>query len=381
MSTPSGYGHSSGVPGGDDDGPEALTPEPPMIPEPAPERRSRPIDSGIPAPRLEETTLGPARAFVEEPPPEFEPDPEDLEPRWSVDRGTGFLLVVLGTAVILLFVASQAAGFLTALAAWPPIVQAVGYGVVAVLGVMIAVSMIGLGWAYMRLPLSPRLRVARADTLNQRRSVQIQARKDRAIARKRLGEFLDRYPLDAPRHRRFLASIAGRDRVDALKLQRDWLRSNDPGTDDDWVREFEARFLRPLDELARSLVKRHAVAVGWKTAIVPSGLLDGMIVIANAYALIGSLCRVYSLRADAWSTLKIMIHVFGNTFVAARLEEFTDQAADASFEHMQDLINSQLARGVLSRLSSGVTQGTVNGLLLRRFGRFAVRALRPIRGS
>jgi hypothetical protein len=77
--------------------------------------------------------------------------------------------------------------------------------------------------------------------------------------------------------------------------------------------------------------------------------------------------------------LKITAHVFANTFVAGRLEELTDAAADQAFDQMHDLIGGQVARTVLSRFSSGITQGTVNALLLRRFGRSAVRSLRPIR--
>ncbi|MEW4566847.1 YcjF family protein [Tautonia sp. JC769] len=388
MSQPSGYGPFSGIPGGDEGahepGPasEARSePTPAPMPEPPPERRSRPIDSGIPVSVLDEAKVGPTRRFVEDLPPiddDNEPMLEDRDRPW-VDRGTGALLVLLATTVLVLFVASQAAGFLAALALWPPVVQAIGYGVIAVLGGMFAIAMVGLVWKYVTLPISPGVRVDRADSLSHRRSVQIEARRNRAIAKRRLIEFLDRYPTD-PRHRRFLASIAGPEAAARLFEQRDRLRSHDAATDDDWVREFEARFLGPLDEAARSLVKRHSVAVGVKTAIVPSGFLDGLIVVANAYQLIGSLCRLYHLRADNWSTVKITAHVFGNTFVAARLEEFTDQAADASFDQMHDLIHSQIARGVLSRLSSGVTQGTVNGLLLRRFGRYAIRALRPIRG-
>ncbi|WP_169978038.1 YcjF family protein [Tautonia rosea] len=389
MSRSSGYGPSSGIPGGEggehESGPAPETRSEPMSsptsePESATERHSRPIDSGIPVPVLDESMVGPTRMFVEDLPPidDDEPIVEERDRPW-LDRGTGVLLVVMATTVLLLVVASQAASFLAALAVWPPVVQAIGYGVAAVLGGMFAIAMIGLVWKYVTLPISPGVRVDRADSLSHRRSLQIQGRRNRAIAKRQLLEFLKRYPTD-PRHGRFLKSIAGPEIAQRLLIQRNRLLSHDAATDDDWVREFEARFLEPLDEAARSLVKRHAVAVGVKTAIVPSGFLDGLIVVANAYQLIGSLCRLYCLRADTWSTVKITAHVFGNTFVAARLEEFTDQAADASFDQMHDLIHSQLARGVLSRLSSGVTQGTVNGLLLRRFGRYAIRALRPIRG-
>ncbi|WP_152052660.1 YcjF family protein [Tautonia marina] len=389
MSHPSGYGPSSGIPGGEEQergpGPAPETrSEPTSTPtpelEPARERRSRPVDSGIPVPVLDESRVGPPRMFLEDLPPidDDEPILEERDRPW-VDRGTGALIVVLVTAVLLLVVASQAASFLAALAVWPPVVQAIGYGVAAVLVGMFAIAAVGLIWKYFTLPISPGVRVDRADSLSHRRSVQAQARRNRAIAKRQLLTFLEGYPTD-PRHTRVLVSIAGPEAAQRLLIQRTRLLSHDAATDDDWVREFEARFLEPLDEMARTLVKRQAVAVGVKTAIVPSGFLDGLIVVANAYQLIGSLCRLYHLRADNWSTIKITAHVFGNTFVAARLEEFTDQAADASFDQMHDLIHSQVARGVLSRLSSGVTQGTVNGLLLRRFGRYAIRALRPIRG-
>ncbi|RUL83672.1 YcjF family protein, partial [Tautonia sociabilis] len=348
------------------------------------QRRSRPVDSGIPTPSLDEALLGPIRAFADGPDDPVDSEQEDEADRDRRDRGAGVLLVLMATAVLLLFVASQAALFLDTLAGWPPILREIGYVLAAALGLLFAISAVGLVWRYLVLPVSPGLRLDRADSLSSRRSVQLQARRNVALAKRRLREFLERYPTDA-RHRRFLAATLGgnrdaaRERVDRLLAQRDRLLSHDHATDADWVHEFENRILAPLDELAGAIITRHAVSVGWKTAVVPTGFLDGLIVAANAYHLIGALCRLYHLRADSWSTLKITLHVFANTFVAGRLEDFADAAADQAFEQLHDLIGAQIARSALSRVSSGVTQGTVNGLLLRRFGRFALRSLRPIR--
>ncbi|QDV39072.1 YcjF family protein [Tautonia plasticadhaerens] len=383
MSNPPGYGPSSGIPGGDDDGPVPPAPGPgrPEGPatEPGPARRSRPVDSGIPAPAIDEAILGPPRAFVEDPIPDLDLTEQDEPGRSTlIDRGTAGFLLLLMTAVVLLFVAAQASLFLTTLAAWPPVVRAIGYATAAVLAAMFAVSIVGLAWRYATLPVSPGLRLDRADDLGRRRAVQAQARRNTALAKRRLVEFLDLYPTD-PRHLRFLASISGEEAARQLLERRDRLRSLDHATDADWVLDFEDQFLTPLDASADALVTRHAVSVGWKTAIVPTGFLDALIVVANAYHLVGALCRLYHLRADSWSTLKITAHIFANTFVAGRLEELTDAAADQAFDQMHDLIGGQVARTVLSRFSSGITQGTVNALLVRRFGRSAVRALRPIR--
>jgi hypothetical protein len=386
-----GYGPSSGIPGGDGDendpGPVPPSPEPSRTVDDEPEarqpgRRSRAIDSGIPAPSIDEALLGPSRVIVEEPMPGEEFPDEEEGPigadRFPVDRGTAFFLLLLMTAVVLLFVVAQASLFLTTLAGWPPVARAAGYALAAILAALFAVSFLGLAWRYVILPVSPGIRLDRPDDLGRRRSVQAQARKNAALAKRRLREFLDRYPADR-RHLRFLGSIAGPDAASRLMEHRERLRSLDHATDLDWVVDFEGLVLKPIDAMADTLVTRHAVSVGWKTAIVPTGFLDALIVVANAYHLIGDLCRLYHLRADSWSTLKITAHVFANTFVAGRLEELTDAAADQAFDQMHDLIGGQVARTVLSRFSSGITQGTVNALLLRRFGRSAVRSLRPIR--
>jgi hypothetical protein len=41
----------------------------------------------------------------------------------------------------------------------------------------------------------------------------------------------------------------------------------------------------------------------------------------NAYLMVGDRCRIDNVRASAWGTARILVHIFVNTFAASRLDE------------------------------------------------------------
>jgi uncharacterized membrane protein YcjF (UPF0283 family) len=140
----------------------------------------------------------------------------------------------------------------------------------------------------------------------------------------------------------------------------------------------------PLDSAAAKIIKDCAVLTAVKTAISPYALLDMAIVIHMGAYMLGSLCRIYQLRAGPLDMLYLFGLVMGQSFFAAQAEEHAEEVVSAvsgRVARVLDEFGLDVAGKVpgLGKLAGKASQGLANGLLLSRIGGSACKMLRPLR--
>ena len=206
-------------------------------------------------------------------------------------------------------------------------------------------------------------------------------------AKKQLGKYIAEYPLDDPGHEAFLRRW-GVSESDLDSMRRNKIGLLDGGNRQDavsWQQTFAISYLGPLDKAARQIVREYAILVGVKTAICPYSLLDMSVVIYMGNAMLGSLCRVYQLRAGPFDMVYLFGLILGQAFFAGRIEEHSDEMASWFDGTMGDVLKDvggavpDLAANMFGQLAAKGSQGLANGLLLNRIGRQASKMLRPIK--
>ena len=178
-----------------------------------------------------------------------------------------------------------------------------------------------------------------------------------------------------------------------------------------WLTRCDDRVLAVIDACARQRIHDYSLRVGMKTAIMPSGAIDQLIVIVNSLLLLKDLCALYNVKTTPAGTCSVAAHIFMNAFVAAKLEgQISDYAPDSVFgwsdaadtaattgadagtaatgsqstlaAAMEAITGS--AGSAVSAVTLGAgkraAEGLANGYLVRRLGSVCIRYLRPIRG-
>lgn len=326
----------------------------------------------------EEEDLFPA--WPEEP-VEESPEEEAPLPAWRLGgllsaSGIGAILALF-VGASLLFVVAQAAALLDEirkLPDWLAVPALAGAGLLILVMVAAAVRLLVL---YVRMRASPAISVHAIQELGQRAEMRELASQQYSAACRILRTFVDRYPLEG-KHREALLRRSGfrQDEIERLRCSAENLLGRELTTYEGWLQECDRTFLAVLDGVARRRIRQYAIAVGVKTAAVPTGFADTAIVLLNAYLMIGDLCRIYNLRANSLGTLAILGHVFVNAFSAANLEQLTDAAADNVGEAVSTA--GGLLAGVAKTATARLAEGSANGLLFRRLGLTTMRRLRPI---
>ena len=159
------------------------------------------------------------------------------------------------------------------------------------------------------------------------------------------------------------------------------LNESDRITSDDWIAQFKDQILRPLDEAAEGKIRQVSKSIGIQTAISPYPLVDACVVIYSSFNMLTQLCRIYNLRLDALTLLRLAGRAFTQAFIAGSLEQLPVE------DWLTDTVNSALLPlgrikipYVGSLLAPGI-QGVANGVMISRLGRSAQRMLRPIKGD
>jgi len=211
-----------------------------------------------------------------------------------------------------------------------------------------------------------------------------------AAAREQLSKYMEQYALNDAGQLEFLKRWGLPDSdLEMMKRKRsDLVGSGNLQDSKAWQESFEICFLVPLDTAANKIIRDYAVLTAAKTAICPYALLDMAIVIYMGTSMLGSLCRVYQLRAGPLDMLYLFALVVGQSFFAGEMEEHSEDVAswftgaldgDSAGDAVGH-VSSDLASWVpgLGKLVGKATQGLANGLLLNRIGRNACKMLRPL---
>ena len=308
----------------------------------------------------------------------LEEEPELPKPKFGslIGRSGIGALITLLVAGLFLVVLSQALALTRTLREMPDWLSIPAFAAAGLLLIAMLAAGLRLASLYLKLRASPLIEVSALQQLAARAEMRDIASRQFAEACRVLRGFVENYPLDAKSAARLRRYGFQADDLDRLRRSAAALTGREMTTYESWLGECDRGFLAVLDGVARKRVRQYAIAVGVKTAAVPTGFADTVIVLLNAYLMIGDLCRIYNLRATRLGTLSILAHVFVNAFSAAHLEELTDAAADGVGEAVSTA--GGLLAGVARTATARLAEGTANGLLFRRLGTVTMRQLRPI---
>lgn len=274
---------------------------------------------------------------------------------------TGILGFYLVSRVIELY-ASIAA--LDAWAAWVAVVL-LGLCVLAVLS-----GMAYFFFVYLRLRANRQIQLAELEQLDRR----TERRGEQSLDEIR--GYLESYPLgDSPETAKLFDADTRRRLEEARErlLNHWWDRLKSSPVD--WVHRYVEGFQSILDEQAEQWVGQVARLVAFKTAISPHPLLDLTIVLFWSFRLLGDLCRIYQLRIGRLGTAALLVRIFFNAYVAARLDEWEEHVEDGLDQALENLPLPDLAQTLVGRIGAKSGTGLANYFLIRRLGKRAKQML------
>ena len=129
---------------------------------------------------------------------------------------------------------------------------------------------------------------------------------------------------------------------------------------------YERRVMAPVDRTAYRLVLEASRDIGILTALAPTGLLDGVLVLWRTTLMLRQVARLYGMAPGPATTFRLLRHSFRN----AALAGLADIVAHAAVEHV--------GASLLAMLSARAGQGAGNALLASRLGLAGIRECRPL---
>ncbi len=134
----------------------------------------------------------------------------------------------------------------------------------------------------------------------------------------------------------------------------------------DMVRLSERSLVGPLDQEAKRLVSAAAKRVSIVTAISPRAVLDMVFVFATALGLMRQLAYLYGGRPGTFGLIQL-----------ARLS-LAHVTLTGGLAVGDGVLQQILGHGVLTKLSTRLGEGMLNGLLTARLGLAAIEVTRPL---
>ncbi|GJM17961.1 MAG: hypothetical protein DHS20C14_01740 [Phycisphaeraceae bacterium] len=291
-------------------------------------------------------------------------------------------LVVLG-GVLVLLVVSQVVAVLSDVATLPVWGQ---YGVYALLALAVGAVVFGFArvtLAFARFKATPRYSFKALQQLADRADLRERAHTDLSGAAAQLAGIVKRYPCKTDEQRAKLVRLGfKRDSLERFASDRDrLLEEHGEISPSAWLARYRELFGQPIDEAARRAIRRRSLLVGAKTAAVPHGGLDTAILLTHAYLMIADLCTLYQLRTNRAGTIALTWRIIVAAFVAGRLEDLTDEAAQELTRLATGATAGTLAKAstaVAGRVVGKAAEGVVNATFAYRLGRAAMIRLRPL---
>jgi hypothetical protein len=349
---------------------------------------------GVPRPNLEMTRLDEATAQARWAEHESKQMADDISAQIASDLEygqtglsrflkpldtVGWALVVIMGGIAALIVLSQGLAVLDMASRQPEIVAYPLIGLVLVLSTMVAVALARLVIGYTRLRKSPRHSLQSLADLRFRAHIRSEAGIKLAAARIDLEQFLRQFPLDKSQEQVWnKLGIDGKELARKLRQARvELLERSNFGTDLDWMRALDTKFLSHLDAVADTLVWRHVKQVGVRTAVVPLVFWDDAVLILALARMTRGLCLIYNVRASATGTVAVMSWSMAALAVATEMEQLHSTIQNQIHEFLCNHLGHAAAK-VVDTVAPSVAAGTANGFFTWRVGRAAVKQLRPL---
>lgn len=349
---------------------------------------------GVPRPNLEMTRLDEATARARWADQEEKDLVDGIKAQIEAEREYGqtglsrllkpldtvaWAMVVIMGGLAALVVLSQALSVLDMASRQPEIVAYPLIGLVVLLSTLVAGAVARLVIGYTRLRKSPRHSLQSLADLRFRAHIRSEAAVKLASARLDLEQFLRQFPLDKAQEQTWNSlGIDGRQLAHTLRQARvDLLERSNFGTDLDWIRALDEKFLTHLDTVADSLIWRHVKQVGVRTAVVPLVFWDDAVLILALARMTRGLCLIYNVRASAAGTLAVMSWSMAALAVATEMEQLHSTIQNQVHEFLCNHLGHSAAK-VVDTIAPSVAAGTANGFFTWRVGRSAINQLRPI---
>ncbi|MBY0457271.1 MAG: DUF697 domain-containing protein, partial [Gemmataceae bacterium] len=296
-----------------------------------------------------------------------------------------FLMGAAGVLGIFLF--SQTASLLKALAEQPEWVRYCGYTGLGLFGLCVLYSFVRFLVMYVRLRENRQLQAKGIRELANRTRLRWLAAEKSAEARAQVEAYLRTFPIDAERDRRALAKLGLSDEAMLrLKAVRAELLDHDKfASTEQWFARFRDAFQSVLDEAAEARTKYWASRIWVVTAVAPNAVIDSGATLFYTFSMLSDLCQLYNLRAGRTGTAVLMGRTFFNAYLAGQAtewEKLAEDQYDQLFNEAMNTVGVSMSAGVVGKVvgkvGAKVTTGYLNRVLLIRLGRYASRLLRPV---
>lgn len=288
---------------------------------------------------------------------------------WGISGGTAATLLGLTLAGLLLLLCGQVVQLLAASWMLPVPWCYFSFGAIVLLLGLVCFYGIRLAWLFRKFRHSPQVSVAGLSLGNR-------ARQSPKVQREQLKKYLQAVQKNIEPWRKVLQQAGlNQDETNLIKSRLEKLLDPTLGMDDrDWILKCERDVILLLDRAANETIKNQSFSLGIKTAACPNPIIDTVIVAACSLRLIGDLCRIYGLRPTGLRVLYLLCRAFGQAYLAGRLEDATEAAAEAALGEGPGIVAN-----IFGRVAPKVAQGAANALLLYRLGRSAKQLVRPVR--
>jgi uncharacterized membrane protein YcjF (UPF0283 family) len=292
-------------------------------------------------------------------------------------------LLLLAVSALLLVVLSEVFQFVQVIQSASLPLQVVAYLCGGVLIICFGWSALRLANTYRKLSTSPQVAVTSIDNAHGRAFTRRQIEEERDAGVLALRSIVESYPIDEKEHLAFLRKMGCNDEdINTLRGNIRFLLESEGAGRAKWLEDCEQKFIRLVDDIAKRRVADYAKRVAVKTAVMPTGFFDSLIVASNAVFLVEELCKCYYVRTSLGNSLLIVIRLVFSTFVSARLEDRIDAATDSLFDGALSSIH-EMAKEAFAKVTLNIlkrtAEGTINYALFYRLGGAAILYLRPIR--
>ena len=319
-------------------------------------------------------------------------------------------LAILIFSIIMLLAVSTVFQFIETVQAAPEPLQWIGYGLVSILLFFICWAIFWLSISYVRRFKTPRIAKADIHSAKHRQFIQAKTKKNVVEGRAILRQILSDYPLRDPRFCQLLtASGCSETALEGLRTEITELIQDRDMPAAAWLTRCNDRVLAIIDTCAQERISSYSYRVGLKTAVMPSGAIDQLIVIFNSLLMLKDLCALYNVKTTPAGTCSVAANIFMNAFVAAKLEGQISEFAPDSVSGLSETADSAATTGAdagtaatsgqstlaasmeaitgsagsaVSAVTLGAgkraAEGLANGYLIRRLGSVCIRYLRPI---
>ncbi|MDP1561569.1 MAG: DUF697 domain-containing protein [Pirellulaceae bacterium] len=293
---------------------------------------------------------------------------------WAV-----FVIIGFIGSLSLLLAAAQTASFVSTVGMMPLVIRIPCYLALAFLWLAIFYAVASAARVLLRLRQSPKVSMAVVAQIMGGKA-EFSATDLRNV-RKSIKRFLDEYPQNAS-HKAWLQQL-GMPATKQLQTGQDFCYhlaylKNDTSTDTKaWLEKVNIHVMSPLNDAADTCISQNARYVAFKTAVAPRGIFDTLIVLYYSWTTLRSLCQIYNLRPSQLEICVIMAIAGFNSIVADKEDETAGILESYISTVLQSFIWNTAAK-ILSVASARSAEGTLNGLMLYRFGQYIKKRVRPI---